>query len=53
MAEQRKPDVKTTRAVRAATVGISLACSAAAQLKEQPGEVVELKVASRLCTTDN
>ena len=41
--EKRKVDVKTTKAVLAAMVGIGLACSAAAQLKEQPGEAVELK----------
>ena len=35
--------VKTTKAVLAAMVGIGPACSAAAQLKEQPGEAVELK----------
>ena len=35
--------MKTTRAVLAAMVGVGLACSVAAQLKEQPGEVVELK----------
>ena len=35
--------MKTTRAALAAMVGVGLACSAAAQLKEQPGEVVELK----------
>ena len=31
-----------TRAVLAATIGAGLAFSAAAQLKEQPGEMVEL-----------
>jgi hypothetical protein len=36
-------NVKTTKAVLAAMVGVGLACSATAQLKEQPGEVVELK----------
>ena len=35
--------MKATRAVVTAMVGVGLACSAAAQLKEQPGEVVELK----------
>jgi uncharacterized membrane protein YkoI len=35
--------VKATKAAVAAMVGVGLACSAAAQPKEQPGEVVELK----------
>ena len=35
--------MKTTRALVTATVGVGLACSATAQPKEQPGEVVELK----------
>jgi uncharacterized membrane protein YkoI len=35
--------VKTTRAVLAAVVGFGLTCSAAAQLREQPGEAVDLK----------
>ena len=34
--------MKTTRAVLAAAIGAGLAFSAAAQLKEQPGEMVEL-----------
>jgi len=34
---------KTTKAVLTAIVGVGLACRAAAQLKEQPGEVVKLR----------
>ena len=37
-----KISVKMTRAVLAAAIGAGLAFSAAAQLKEQPGEMVEL-----------
>ena len=36
-------NVKAIRALVTAMVGVGLACSAAAQPKEQPGEVVELK----------
>jgi uncharacterized membrane protein YkoI len=35
--------VKKTRAVLAAAIGAGLALSAAAQLREQPGEKIELK----------
>jgi uncharacterized membrane protein YkoI len=35
--------VKTTRGLLAAVIGAGLAFSAAAQVKEQPGEMVELK----------
>lgn len=36
-------DVKKTRVMLAAVISVGLACSAAAQLKERPGEVVDLK----------
>jgi len=35
--------VKTTRAVLAAAIGAGLALSAAAQVREQPGEKVDVK----------
>jgi hypothetical protein len=41
--EQAKNNVKTMRAVLAAAVSAGLAFSAHAQLREQPGEMVELK----------
>ena len=41
-----------TRAMLAAAISAGLAFSAAAQLREQPGEMVEV-VAPRLCPTDN
>ena len=41
--EERKIDVKTTKAALITAIVACLACSAIAQLKEQPGEVVELK----------
>src|SRR6266550_7027079 len=41
--EERKIDVKTTKAALITAMVAGLACNVAAQLKEQPGEVVELK----------
>ena len=35
--------MKTTKAVLAVIVGAALACSATAQINDQPGETVELK----------
>jgi len=40
---ERKIDVKTTKAALITAIVAGLACSAIAQLKEQPGEVIELK----------
>ena len=41
--QERKIDVKTTKAALITAIVAGLACSAVAQLKDQPGEVVELK----------
>jgi len=38
-----KISVKTTRGLLAAAIGVGLAFSAAAQLREQPGEKIELQ----------
>jgi uncharacterized membrane protein YkoI len=40
---QRKDNVKTKRGLLAAVIGAGLAFSAAAQVKQQPGEMVDLK----------
>ena len=40
--EKRNDNVKTTKAVLTVIVAVGLACSATAQVNEQPGEVVEL-----------